>query len=459
MALVPFSPQPTLTHQKTLTGLVAGPTLGRSGSLTLIPVPTRHQQAILGKGAKWAPAFDGVWDVGVVSGGRFRWHSGEEAQLLFNSPTKMQMSYNGTLTAAELQANGEIHWEDGDVWTRKQELPARGKPSTIALTESPVTQKFIIPQRGVQAVTASESSGSRRPDSRSMPFRLDKALRRNCPWPEAKGLKSLKKLSMVREGLRPSDIQALPLVFRHTPVIQALDLSWNDVGPGWVQVITEAVIATCNEFDQTEFAVLELQWCGITEMSGLKKALEYTNNTGSSGFKALHLGANKLGPTSMVDLLAVAKELPKLTSLILEKNPIGPQGAFSLSHTLRFTRELTVLLLGECCIGPDGAAELAEGLTHTRELKELGLQCNRIGPGGAEALRHAFPQLVGLVSLDLSWNSLGKDGMQSVAKGLLNCRKLDRLLLGGNGLDPSAERELMIGMKHISSGLLDPPRS
>lgn len=271
-------------------------------------------------------------------------------------------------------------------------------------------------------------------------------------------MKSLKALVMEREQLRPSDIRALPLVLRLLPELVALDLSCNDVGPEWVRVLAEAIFATTNDLDQTEFSQLVMQFCGLKSLSGLAAALDCTTNTGSAGMTALNFAGNRLGPKAMEDLYPVAKSAPKLKSLILEKNPLGPDGAFALVSAIRATPELEVLRLGECSIGPDGAADLADGLRELRSLQELGLECNGIGSEGARALVEALQRLEELTSLDVSWNSLGQSGVQQIAVALRYCRRMGRLLVVGNGLDPAAERELSRGVRQIATGVLEPTR-
>lgn len=443
-----------------------GSTLTHSGTFALSLSAhnlTRHQQARLWRAEKeFSASFEGHWTVGVISGSKIIWRLGGETNLLFTSHSKVEMPMNGAVAMGTLETDGSLYWDDGNVWTRV-EAPRdthQDTAMTLARPAVPHRQPSLAPSAPIARKTLIPVNGTARQsfDDRSIPSALDKAVQRQTPWPDIRGMSSVKKLSLVREGIGPLEFHALPLVLRHTPYLTALDLSCNQLGPEWVKHLAAAVLATCNELEQTELASLELNSCSISDLSNVKKVFEYTNNTGSSGLKTLHLGANKLGATAMMDLAAAAKETPKLTSLVLDRNPLGPRGAFALTSVLRLTRELKVLRLGECRLGPDGAAELSEGLLHTKELVELSLPCNRVGPEGAHALSYALKLCTSLTTLDMSWNNLGQDGLNSVAAGLQNCRKLSRLLLQGNGLDPGAEREVMVGVRHIASGLINPPR-
>jgi len=283
------------------------------------------------------------------------------------------------------------------------------------------------------------------------PPRLVWALQKNSAWPDALAMKATLTLCLAKEGLMPDDIVFIPAVLQTTPFLLVLDLSRNNLGPHWTKVLTEGLKHT------KELKELALWGCGITDVAGLNTALENTTVPGCSGINTLRLGGNRLNAQGIRTLAAAFKETSELTFLSLERNPIGAMGAQSLLLALKRVWNLKTLHLGECRLGHQGALALSEGLGHTRDMRELTLECNEIGPEGAWELVPGFQRTIQLTHLDLSWNQLGQEGVRAVAMAVQTCRHLKRLLVSGNGMDPSAEREMMAGLKQVACGMSLPP--
>merc|ERR1712187_113404 len=128
----------------------------------------------------------------------------------------------------------------------------------------------------------------------------------------------------------------------------------------------------------------------------------------------------------------------------------------SLLPSFPIVRKLRVLNLNECRIGPRGCIAIGQGLAYLKELRELYMACNNIGPQGVQELIEPLKYTPFLEVFDLSWNRLGEEGVHLLAHALLKTRHVKRLILGGNGLDPGAEREYQRSLKQIANGTLQP---
>jgi antitoxin component of MazEF toxin-antitoxin module len=64
--------------------------------------------------------FAGVWVPASIYGEMLTWNEGEKVSIEVLSSKKFRMCYVGTTYVAELSDNGTLHWNDGDVWSRRK---------------------------------------------------------------------------------------------------------------------------------------------------------------------------------------------------------------------------------------------------------------------------------------------------------------------------------------------------
>lgn len=285
---------------------------------------------------------------------------------------------------------------------------------------------------------------------------LEAALRQQTSWPDKMGMRQVRKLNFKDFGLGEWDLRALPEVFKSIPFLDELILSSNNLGPSWAALLTAAFEHT---MDLTKLALYD---CGITDLAGLEKAMLKTNIVNESGcqtsfgLKVLDLGSNKISGKGMQLFPSALKEATIMHTLKMNRNPLGESGGYALSVVLSEARKLKTLNLNECSLGHRGVIGLAQGLVNCKELLELYLACNRIGGAGVEEFIEPFKYTQRLAVLDMSYNYLGQDGVQRLAFALSNNKYVQRVIICGNGLDPSAEREMAHGLRQIANGTLRP---
>jgi len=62
--------------------------------------------------------FDGVWDNARIDSGVLTWNEGEQVPIVITGSKTFKMTYVRQVYFAVLLDNGELHWDDSDVWTR-----------------------------------------------------------------------------------------------------------------------------------------------------------------------------------------------------------------------------------------------------------------------------------------------------------------------------------------------------
>jgi len=74
---------------------------------------------IIAWAARPATDFAGVWVPASIYGERLFWKEGEQVPIEILSSRKFQMRYAGATYVAELFDDGTLHWDDGDIWFRR----------------------------------------------------------------------------------------------------------------------------------------------------------------------------------------------------------------------------------------------------------------------------------------------------------------------------------------------------
>jgi len=65
-------------------------------------------------------SFNGKWSKAQIYNGVLTWVEGEDVPIEVLSDLSFQMCYLGTICSASLQEDGNLHWDDGDVWCRSK---------------------------------------------------------------------------------------------------------------------------------------------------------------------------------------------------------------------------------------------------------------------------------------------------------------------------------------------------
>jgi hypothetical protein len=64
-------------------------------------------------------SFDGSWSGrGVIREGKLAWQDGPSTPLVILTSTTLRVTLDGVSHQGELRNDGQLHWDDGDVWTR-----------------------------------------------------------------------------------------------------------------------------------------------------------------------------------------------------------------------------------------------------------------------------------------------------------------------------------------------------
>ncbi|GAA4572516.1 gala protein [Planotetraspora kaengkrachanensis] len=146
-----------------------------------------------------------------------------------------------------------------------------------------------------------------------------------------------------------------------------------------------------------------------------------------------------LGLAGAARLLPVATASPHAVHLLLGTNAIGSEGARMIAGALVPGHGLRTLYLGCNRIDADGAAALADRLADDDTVRALWLKRNPIGDAGVRALAAMMRRNTSLRTLDLVNTGLTAEGLGALLHALtVRPRPIERLYLGGNGLDTAA---------------------
>ena len=61
---------------------------------------------------------EGFWNQGEIRGNMILWHTGGSSELKVRDARYVSLKLQGVWFQGELREDGQIHWEDGDVWNR-----------------------------------------------------------------------------------------------------------------------------------------------------------------------------------------------------------------------------------------------------------------------------------------------------------------------------------------------------
>merc|ERR1712050_647009 len=69
--------------------------------------------------------FGGSWVPASIFGDMLFWNEGEEVSIEVLSSKKFSMCYVGLTYVAELSDDGTLHWDDGDIWCRRDSVTCK----------------------------------------------------------------------------------------------------------------------------------------------------------------------------------------------------------------------------------------------------------------------------------------------------------------------------------------------
>ena len=221
---------------------------------------------------------------------------------------------------------------------------------------------------------------------------------------------SLQYINLAGNNMGREGAEALSKGVARNRVLRALDVSVNRLQAGAFFLFIYGECATAGS--------LVALPC-IERSSTLTRALvsprpRLTPSSLQAGGALVLLGA--LGPKQAVDTLDFGS------------NELLEEGAKYVARAVRNLPALTSLVLDDNHFGSRGATELASALAVNDTLQSLGFARNEIGPDGAKSLAEALKTNVALRHLDASDNGVGKEGLDHIAKTLLSGHALDRWL-------------------------------
>mmetsp|Transcript_16448 Transcript_16448/g.36999 ORF Transcript_16448/g.36999 Transcript_16448/m.36999 type:complete len:331 (-) Transcript_16448:13-1005(-) len=292
------------------------------------------------------------------------------------------------------------------------------------------------------------------PDQRRLrhvpPASLEEALVRSGYHLPA--LEQTEELVLNAAGVHMDTWAGLSYLLCRMQCLALLDLSRNALGLEWAEALAQGLQHV------PRLRTLRLNSCSIIDLGaplglpGPKARSAFEEALQAVPFlKVLQLAGNQLGPGTAVALASAVRRVTNLEELHLQQNRLGPDGAKVLLPLLQWTSGLKELQLGRNFIGAEGIEALGDALPKLPDLEVLGLECNELGEEGAKVLARAFMRHRVLTTLDVSWNEMGMEGLRALAKPLKLCSQLYQLRLGGNGLDPAAEREMTLALRRVHS--------
>ncbi len=146
-----------------------------------------------------------------------------------------------------------------------------------------------------------------------------------------------------------------------------------------------------------------------------------------------------LGAAGAVRVLPAATASPHATHLLMGTNALEDEGARAVAGALTPGHGIRTVYLGCNRIGPDGVRALADRLAGDDTVQVLWLKRNPVGDEGARALAAMLRRNTTIRTLDLVNTGVTTDGLAGLLEVLRERdRPMERLFLGGNGLDGAA---------------------
>lgn len=181
--------------------------------------------------------------------------------------------------------------------------------------------------------------------------------------------------------------------------------------------------------------------------------------TPGHGIKTIYLGCNRIGPEGVRALADRLAGDDTVQALWLKRNPVGDKGARALAAMLYRNTTIRTLDLVNTGVTADGLAALLEALRErARPVERLFVGGNGLDGTAAPTLA-ALLREAGVREVYLAANHLGDEGAAVLAAAADDAERPVRLGLGGNGIGPAGVRELAAALAGIESLDLGRPPS
>eukprot|EP00940_MAST-03C_sp_MAST-3C-sp2_P000272 g272.t1 len=185
-------------------------------------------------------------------------------------------------------------------------------------------------------------------------------------------LRALKELNMFASALGSDGMAFLcPALRRCGRNMRTLKLSFSHIGDSGVTELSNVL----PHLPMLEH--LELQWNQVTHVGA--KSLANAISAGSApNLSHLNLGWNVIGSRGGTAMARAIEKMDRVETLCLEATGLGPRGASLVAQSLGSCQRLHTLSLGRCGILDEGATALMRPLAALSNLRRLDLRSNRI---------------------------------------------------------------------------------
>ncbi|XP_078598406.1 NLR family CARD domain-containing protein 4-like isoform X2 [Branchiostoma floridae x Branchiostoma japonicum] len=243
-----------------------------------------------------------------------------------------------------------------------------------------------------------------------------------------KNVPGLRALDLSGTNLSLSSLQQLVQGFRHTPLLEELDLYMNpDLGDSGMEVLQVWLSSV------PYLAIHRLRFVNMTAV-GMSSLAPYIRHL--LGLRQLIIQGNNIGVTGLKSLSTIFPIFTAMQVLVLERIGISPTGMRTLVPALCQLTRLIKLDISDNAIGDPGLkciclAAICHRLT---AMKVLLLSETGISDKGISYLIKALPHLVQLQVLDVRWNRIGDSGIVSLVQTLCQPSSLEHNPLGDKSL-------------------------
>ena len=219
-----------------------------------------------------------------------------------------------------------------------------------------------------------------------------------------------------------------------------LDLCKQDLGPAGCRMVTDALAGN------TTIASLLLGTDAIGDAGAEDVARLIEQRNGH--LEIIYLGCNYISEAGASRLAGALTHNRRVTGLWLKRNPIGPGGVRAVAEMLRHNRTLRTLDLVNTMPGPDGLDALLDVMTgENRTVERLYLGGNGIDARAAGRLAELLAANPALRALLLNVNQLGDEGVVLLAEGLRRNHTLTELGLASNGIGEEGAAALLAALE------------
>ncbi|KAG8445199.1 hypothetical protein GDO86_010105 [Hymenochirus boettgeri] len=217
----------------------------------------------------------------------------------------------------------------------------------------------------------------------------------NLLTPHLHNVIKLRVLCLSNCSLTPCDISALGETLEHIPYLEVLDLSWNSDVSGNLSKVAQRLSPLC------KLKALNLTECDLQEIDGESLAQAFRK---MAQLEVLDLSLNKRLGCIMNQLVVELKNCSSLKVLNLHSTGLQQDSIQYLSAIFQFWPNLRVLDLSSNKEAGGGFRETAARLTTFKNLEQLDIHQCCLSQEDVTSLTQVIPLLSSLEVLDISSN-------------------------------------------------------